>query len=172
MNVRKKTGWLLVFCLLSFAALAQGGPAGQEPAPAPAVELNAQQSEVARGIKSQIMAPCCWHGTVDHHNSPIATDIANRIDGWVAGGEGEDAIYDKLVAEFGERILARPRASGLGLMFYVGPAVATILAGLALNAWLKRQVRPQAAGMAQEARVPAADSDWNRRFEDQLKRLD
>ena len=154
--------------------------AADEDVPPP-VDLNPDQAALAGSVKGEVMSPCCWHGTVDHHNSPLARQLAGRIDHWVAEGKTQDAILDSLVAEYGERILARPRREGFGLWFYVGPAVLVSAAGVMLSRWLKRQSGQIAAAsatagtQATSSIAPAGPTHGEKldlEFEAALKRLD
>jgi len=172
--------------LLSRQALADAGggsvgggtptsaaPGATAPMAVAHVDLTRDQADQARNLKGEIMAPCCWHGTVDHHNSPIATQIGLQIEGWVAEGLTRDQIFAKLTQEHGERILARPRTAGFGLVFYVGPAVAVGAGFLGLRRWLRRNVHKDAVAASPNGSAPVQPADgWNARFEEQLKALD
>lgn len=180
-----RAGWwrALLACLLVMWSLAVSA---EEPEALPPVDLNPEQAALAGAVKGEVMAPCCWHGTVDHHNSPLARQLATRIDGWAASGKDQKAMLDLLVAEYGERILARPRREGFGMWFYAGPTVLVGAAGLLLSRWLKRQTSKAAGTLGGAADLsgqavgisgarPGGSSSGEgleREFEAELKRLD
>ncbi|MFM7202847.1 MAG: cytochrome c-type biogenesis protein CcmH [Myxococcota bacterium] len=143
------------------------------------VSLSPIQASLARDLKGEVMAPCCWHGTVDHHNSPVAAKIANQIDVLVSQGKGRQEVLDAMTTEYGERILARPRTQGFGLLFYVAPAVVVSLTGLFLWRWVRRNAQSTEAPAPASPLSPAAPgaapptSDaFSAQFEARLKNLD
>lgn len=76
--------------------------------------------EVSRGV----MCPSC-EGTLDQSNSPAAESMRVYIEEAVAAGWTEEEIRDGLVAEYDgdESILATPRATGIGLLAWIVPAL-------------------------------------------------
>lgn len=142
------------------------------------VSLNPTQASLARELKGEVMAPCCWHGTVDHHNSPVAAKIGNQIDQLVAQGKGRQEVLNAMTTEYGERILARPRTQGFGLLFYVAPAVVVSLTGLFLWGWVRRSAArpPVDAAAASPSAAPVASAEpsdaFSAQFEARLKDLD
>ena len=82
----------------------------------------------AREIEDNLIAPCCWSQPVSQHYSPVAEQIRKEVRSMVAAGKSRDEILDYYVAEYGERILAAPRAKGFNLTAYILPWVA-LLAG-------------------------------------------
>ncbi len=136
--------------------------------------LTGRQLETARKIKAEIMSPCCWNGTVDSHNSPIAEQIAADIERRVAAGETEEEIVNRLVAQYGERILARPRASGFGLAFYLVPAFGIAGAGILLALWLRRSPTQEDSREQEPDPGPAGGEgadELEERFEAELRAL-
>lgn len=173
--------WFKLFVLLAFVGLmAQQNllVRAESTSELPPVNLNTEQAGLARELKGEVMAPCCWHGTVDHHNSPVAAKIGHQIESMVAEGKTRQQVLDAIVVEYGERILARPRTEGFGLWFYVAPSVAVIGAGLLLARWVRRNAAPSTGDAGVGGTVapskpagPVSD-EWGNRFEEQLKRQD
>jgi len=145
---------------------------GSDPGPA---DLDQVQAEKARQIKSELMAPCCWNGTVDRHASAKAKLVAHRVEHWVAEGKNKDEILNTLAAEYGERILASPRQTGFGLVFYAGPALFALVTGFLIWGWLKRNVRASndEPTQAVASSPPLSDRpDLEAKFEEQLRAQD
>lgn len=148
------------------------------------VNLTAEQTILAKSVKGEVMAPCCWHGTVDSHNSAVANKMANQIDHMVAEGKNRDQILDAMAVEYGERILAGPRTKGNGIWYYLAPSIAVLATGFLLFRWMKNSARSSAMAVGSDAgnaTTPAAPAtgtsavglsdELNRRFEEQLKRM-
>ncbi len=163
----------VLFLALAYSTV-QASAREQAPADTNAPAMSARQLETARKIKAEIMSPCCWNGTVDAHNSPIAERIAADIDRRVAAGETEAQIVDRLVGQYGERILARPRTSGFGLVFYLVPAILVVFAGIGIAAWLSKSARGAEPGAGSSPAPPSGELGANEleaRFEEELRRL-
>jgi len=91
----------------------------------------AQIDKQAREIEDNLIAPCCWTQPVSEHYSDVADKIRKEVHEMVAAGKSRDEILDYYVAQYGERILATPRARGFNRLVYILPWLA-----LALGAWL------------------------------------
>jgi cytochrome c-type biogenesis protein CcmH/NrfF len=108
----------------------------------------------------------------------LATDApqANReralIQSLVAKCQTKDQIKDRLVAEYGSRVLATPDDSGFDLAAYLVPALAVVLAlgavGTAAFQW--RRVRRDEPG--EDDPVPASGSEASRRLQSDLDRYE
>jgi cytochrome c-type biogenesis protein CcmH len=99
-----------------------------------AVSLGADTAQIdkkAREIEDNLIAPCCWTQPVSEHYSDVAEKIRKEVREMVAAGKSRDEILDHYVAEYGERILATPRAKGFNRLVYILPWLALIL-----GAWL------------------------------------
>lgn len=134
----------------------------------------AQVDQVTADARGEIMAPCCWKNTLLHHSSPQADQMSAEVRRMAEGCATKQEILDAFVAQHGETILARPRRSGLGLWFYLGPALGLLLTGL----WIWRRVLPRLAtpvtapaSPVPAAPAPEADPELARRFEAEMDRL-
>jgi cytochrome c-type biogenesis protein CcmH len=95
-------------------------------------------------IARQLMAPCCWSGTVDAHQSPAAEEAKAQIRAALQQGYTEQQILDSFVAAYGERILAKPKAVGFNLMAWILPAIAILLGSIGAWKFLRHSSQPQA----------------------------
>jgi cytochrome c-type biogenesis protein CcmH len=130
--------------LLSFFAVVSAGVGASQDVDA-----------AARRLEGKLMAPCCWTQTVSHHYSPAADQMRKGIREKLSSGLTEEQILEAYVAEYGERILASPRARGFNILAYVLPGAFAILGVGVLILALRRFM---ASGRAAVAAVPLGDA--------------
>jgi cytochrome c-type biogenesis protein CcmH len=86
----------------------------------------------------------------------------------LAAGWSEQQIKDYFVEQYGARVLAAPPARGLNLLVYLLPPLA-----FAVGAYVVyRAVRAWRHAAAPVTSLPAADDDYIRRVEAELRRRD
>ena len=76
-----------------------------------------EKSELIIDVEQSLMATCCWSGTVyDHGNKEMELNIAAMV------GEGKTKaeILDYYTEQYGERVLAVPKAEGIAPIFIFG----------------------------------------------------
>lgn len=90
----------------------------------------AEGAPSAKALEAKLLAPCCFGGTLDHHDSPMAIELVHEIEDRVARGESTQAIEDDFVSRYGKQVLAMPNekamsnvVTGLLAMFGVSGAV-------------------------------------------------
>jgi cytochrome c-type biogenesis protein CcmH len=84
-------------------------------------------------------------------------------------GKAQEEILQAYVAQYGERILARPTKEGFHLLAWILPFVALVVGGLALWRFLHRQAGPAKATTS----ITAEASDpYAQRMAVELKELD
>lgn len=115
-------------------------------------ELTPEQKKLQADLEAHLMAPCCWGGTVDQHDSPQAREVREKVTELIKQGKTRQEILDYFVAQpqYGERILAVPSQKSLmgKLAYWLIPIA--IVFGLAMVAvYLRRSVKSGSA--------PAAD---------------
>ncbi len=110
------------------------------PVPATVAEptLTPEQEATARRVEDQLMAPCCFGGTIATHHSPIADKIREEVRGLVAQGASEQQILEQYLDVYGERILAQPVARGFNLLAYWMPAVGLLFGARSVVVWMRR----------------------------------
>jgi cytochrome c-type biogenesis protein CcmH len=134
-------------------------------APAFASEQHPTLSE----LEGEVMCVEC-HTTLDMSNSPFADRERAYIRRWIAQGDTKSEIKRKLVAQFGDAVLAAPPKRGFGLLAWLLP-LAGILGGaaaLGYGAWLWSRSRGEPAVAA----APTLAAEDDRRVDEALARFD
>jgi cytochrome c-type biogenesis protein CcmH/NrfF len=88
-------------------------------------------------VEDEVMCPIC--GTLlELSDSPQARREKAFIAGMIAAGKSKAEIKDALVDEYGPGVLAEPEGSGFELSAYLVPAVALLVAVVALAVGVAR----------------------------------
>lgn len=127
--------------------------------------------EEVRRIAGLLMAPCCWTMTADAHSSEIAYEMRAQIRAALAQGKSETEILQTYVAQYGERILAKPTKQGFNLLAWILPFVALTIGALILWRFLHRNAAPV---QTPTPTMMAADPNdpYAQRMERELQALD
>jgi cytochrome c-type biogenesis protein CcmH len=167
--------WIVVPLSLAVAvslSLAVTGLASAAEPASPEAVASRPPAPGELALETRLLAPCCYHGTLDAHESDAAQALRMRIRARLYAGEAPDAIEASLVEQYGERIRASsPRDP---LRFVAAAVVAgAALAGLGLWRVVRRWRRSAMQGgpvLAVAAR-PAPDP-YDRRLDDELAELE
>ncbi len=126
-----------------------------------ASERHPKQSE----LEGEVMCPVCGT-TLDQSNSPAAAQIKRVIARRIVAGDTKSEIKDRLVAEYGEAILAAPRRRGFGLLAWWVPIAGILAAGalVGFGAWRWSRARER------ELEGRRLDPVLERRLDDELAR--
>jgi cytochrome c-type biogenesis protein CcmH len=126
-----------------------------------------EQHPTQAELEGEVMCPVCGT-TLDQSSSPAAEQIKRLIARRIAAGDTSSEIKDRLVAEYGEAILAAPPRHGFGLLAWwlpiAGIVVAAVLVGM--GAWRWSRAREPAP------RAVAPDPALERRLDDELRRYE
>ncbi len=118
-------------------------------------------------LEGEVMCPVCGT-TLDQSSSPAAQQIKRVIARGIAAGDTKSEIKDRLVADYGESILAAPPRRGFGLLAWWLPIggilVAAVVVGL--GAWRWSRAREPAP------RTVQLDPALERRLDDELRRFE
>jgi cytochrome c-type biogenesis protein CcmH len=118
-------------------------------------------------LEGEVMCPVCGT-TLDQSNSPAAQQIKRVIANRIAAGDTRSQIKDRLVAEYGDAILAAPPRTGFGLLAWWLPIAGIVAAAavVGVGAWRWSRRREPAP-----APVPL-DPALERRLDDELRRFE
>ena len=140
--------------------------------------LASEQRPTLGEIENEVNCPTC-HTILALSNAPIAERMRQFISRRIAAGDTKSEIEDKLVAEFGEGVLAEPPASGFNLVAWVLPFVGIGLAAVAIGFLIVRWRRSGRAQPAEASTEEAAlnghrklDPELERRLDEELARYD
>jgi cytochrome c-type biogenesis protein CcmH len=126
------------------------------------------------GMEGQIMCPVCGT-TLDQSDSPAAHQIEGVIARRIAAGDSDCQIKDRLVAQYGESILAAPPRKGWGLLAWwlpiAGIVVAAALLGVGAWRWSRRGDESAALDPSRNGHG-VLDPALERRVDEELARFD
>jgi len=95
----------------------------------------------AKALEKEIMAPCCWVAPISDHHSEIAYQLRKRLRVMLEDGQSAAAIKEALVAEYGERILAKPRGQGFNSLVWLMPPILLLVVLLLVFRYLQARVK-------------------------------
>jgi cytochrome c-type biogenesis protein CcmH len=126
-----------------------------------------EQHPTQAELEGEVMCPVCGT-TLDQSDSPAAQQIKRVIAQRIAAGDTKSEIKNRLVANYGESILAAPPHHGFGLVAWWLPVVGITAAAAVVGAGAWRWSR------AREPAAPAAPLDpaLERRVDDELRRYE
>ena len=108
-------------------------------APAAASEERPTQHE----LESELICPTC-HTTLDQSNAPVAQQMKALIAQRIAAGDKKSEIEQRLVAEYGRGVLAKPDTKGFDLLAWLLPIfgllAGAVVVGIAAWRWSGRRV--------------------------------
>jgi cytochrome c-type biogenesis protein CcmH len=132
----------------------------------PAARASERHPSLAE-LEGEVMCPVC-ETTLDQSGSPAAQQIKRVIANRIAAGDTKTQIKDRLVAEYGDAILAAPPHKGFGLVAWWLPVVGILAAAVVVGvgAWRWARARePAPVG-------PPLDPALDRRLDDELRRFE
>ncbi len=149
------------------AAVVAGGLAALLLAAGPAAA--GEERPTLAELESEVMCPTC-RTTLDQSSAPIAERMRQFIRARIAAGDTKSEIKRKLVAQFGDQVLASPPASGFNLLVWVLPPAGAVVAGLTLAVLARRWSRGRGESPGPEGEP--IDAELERRVEEALERLE
>lgn len=171
----KKT--LAVFSALTLVFLSAVAAVSQESATDTTQPLldptqHAVSEAEVNAIAHELITPCCWSQTADVHRSEAAQEIKDYIRSALQKGHTKDEIIAAFVEAYGERILAKPTATGFNMLVYILPAVAFIIGGFIVWRYLRRVQPLKVNAPVKPAKSAAATERYEARFERELADFD
>jgi cytochrome c-type biogenesis protein CcmH len=137
-------------------------------APAAASEQHPTLAELER----ELVCPTC-KTTLQMSNAPVAERMRAFIRQRIAAGDTKSEIKDKLVAQFGESVLAAPPARGFNLLAWLVPIAGGLIAVVVVAILARRWSRGRAgapAGPSADGRP--LDPGLERRVDEELARFE
>jgi cytochrome c-type biogenesis protein CcmH/NrfF len=125
----------------------------------PGAALAATPRTTIHDVEDEVMCPIC--GTLlELAESPQAQRERVLVKRLIAAGKSKAEIKDILVAQYGREVLALPGGSGFDLSAYLVPAIAFVLAAVALALGVRRwrsAAKPPGPGGAGKAGGPRGE---------------
>ena len=159
---------ILPFLLLVLLSLVFVGPALAQD-PTPTVDVSAISDDQVNAIAKQMFCPVCENTPLDVCPTQACAEWRELIREKLALGWSEAQIKQYFVDQFGSRVLAEPPARGLNWLIYIIPPLAFLAGAYILYRALKAWRQPLAAPAAPE-KLPAADDDYVKRLEEELRK--
>jgi len=108
-------------------------------------------------VAHQLYCPVCENTPLDVCPTQACAQWRATIGDKLAAGWSDQQILDYFVAQYGERVLARPSTHGLNVLVWVIPPLLVLGVGAVLWRFL-RQVRPVPKGPVPKGPVPQGPS--------------
>jgi cytochrome c-type biogenesis protein CcmH len=137
--------------------------------------LASERRPALNELEREVMCPTC-QTPLELSDAPIAERMRAFIRARIRAGDTKSEIKAKLVAGFGEGILAAPRTRGFGLLAWIVPFAGLFGVGVAVGLVAWRWTRAGRIGRGDAGHIGsgrlALDSALERRLEDELARFD
>lgn len=117
-----------------------------------------------KALEARLIAPCCWNGTLDMHDSELAQQLRAEIEQRWSHGETAETIQGDLVGRYGSRLVAASSDAPIRDMTVILSVLLVALA-VALGFLVRRWTRREAVTM------PAARDELDLRIDDELREL-
>jgi cytochrome c-type biogenesis protein CcmH len=132
-----------------------------------------EQHPTLAELEDELVCPTC-KTTLAMSDAPVAERMRAFIRARIAAGDTKSEIKDKLVAQFGESVLAAPPARGFNVLAWLIPIAGALAAVVAVAFLARRWSRSRGdapAGTAADGRRPL-DPDLERRVDEELARFE
>ena len=116
----------------------------------------------ARAISEELRCLVCQNQSIDASDAQLAKDLRLVVRERIAAGDSDDAVRDFLVARYGEFVLLRPRAHGVGLLLWGLPPALLLMAGAGLFLAFRRRSAipgPESLSAEEEAALKALSQE-------------
>lgn len=124
-------------------------------------------------LEREVICPTC-HTILALSDAPIADRMRSFIRARIAAGDTKSEIKTKLVADFGEGVLAAPPKRGFNLLAWTLPLAGGLVAAVVLGVLARRWSRarePAAGDPSEDGRAPV-DPELERRLDEELARFE
>jgi cytochrome c-type biogenesis protein CcmH len=132
-----------------------------------------EQRPTLAELERELVCPTC-KTTLEMSNAPVADRMRAFIRQRIAAGDTKSEIKDKLVAQFGEGVLAAPPARGFNLLAWLVPIAGGLIAAVAVAVLALRWSRSRAApaGVSSRDGRRPLDPELERRVDEELARFE
>ena len=121
-------------------------------------------------IAKQLYCPVCENIPLDVCPTQACAQWRELIREKLTAGWSEDEIKTYFVAQYGDRVLAQPPASGLNWLVYIIPPLAIIVGVYILYRALRAWRQPPEDEIEEKQPSEAVDDDYVARIEEELRK--
>lgn len=132
---RRRLSWLALAALLGAVLFLAARPGTGAPS------LDARADRIA----GELRCPVCQGLSVKDSDSATARSIRDDIRERLEGGASDAEVRQAYVDRYGEWILLRPAATGVGLVIWAVPVIAVAVGAAGLSLAMRRSRSAQAA---------------------------
>lgn len=125
----------MIRALLVMLALASPAFAVQPDEVLPDPALEARARDISQGLR----CPVCRNENIDDSNAGIARDLRLLVRERLTAGDTDTEVVEFVVDRYGEYVLLRPVASGMGLVLWVAGPAMLVLGGIGAALYLRRR---------------------------------
>ncbi|HXY29169.1 MAG TPA: cytochrome c-type biogenesis protein [Gemmatimonadaceae bacterium] len=118
--------------------------AGAAQSQAPAATRLADTSHLddsVRAVAQTLRCPVCQSESIQESPSDLARDMRNVVRQQLAAGKSSDEVKAYFVSKYGDWILLKPRARGVGVAVYLLPmlwvVIGLVIVMLAVRRWTR-----------------------------------
>jgi cytochrome c-type biogenesis protein CcmH len=133
---------IFLFCL-SFFAISANAEQGVDKY----VFATAEQKQQFDRISQELRCVVCQNQTLADSDAPLAADLRNEIAAQVKQGNSDQAIFDFVVARYGDFVLYKPPLKPLTWILWFAPILLLLLC---LGIWYSIVTRAKAAAVLGE----------------------
>jgi cytochrome c-type biogenesis protein CcmH len=141
----------------------------------PAHATASEERPTLADLEDEVVCPVCTPETLEQSNSAVAERMRAFIRQRIAAGDTKSEIKEKLVAQFGEQVLAAPPKSGFNVLAWALPLLGGLIGGVVLAVlalrWSRRR-EPAAPLEASSNGRPPLDPELEQRVDEELARFD
>lgn len=134
-----------LICVAAFAAFGALAAEPDEVLDDPALEARAVS------IGEQLRCVVCQSQSIEDSNAPLAKDLRLLVRERLTLGDSDAAVFDYVVARYGEYVLLKPRFQTKTLFLWLFPAFALAFGGLSAWLFLRKKGPEPLAISAEEA---------------------
>lgn len=135
--------------------------------------LLAQDRQVSddevNAVAKQLFCPVCQSEPLDVCGTQACRDWREEIRTQLSQGATEQQVIEYFAQRYGDRVRAEPRFSGAGLVVWLAPIAALLLAGWYFVRYLQRIQTPTATAPVATGTEPPVLDEYAQRIENEVK---
>jgi len=167
---------ILIFCALFLAAVAAlawfGSASAQNPQPQPQPQAQATVTDdQVNAVAHELYCPVCENIPLDVCPTQACAQWRDLIRQQLSQGWTKQQIKDYFAKQYGDRVLDQPPLQGLNLLVYILPFSMLLVGAVVVVRVLRSGRNPVKAASAGSPAVPESDDPYERRFEEELKKM-